>query len=238
MVNAKVRLTTLLVLLGTCSVISSCDSKGNKDKKAFDNFHSALKNTYSYSGDYYAEYVRISDEYKEETIETFGNGNKLYCKSSSYKDTESGYVLDYESIEAVVSKDNRYVYYEERGSGNNYKHAQFINEKDIKGYTNYGPASLYEDTILVNLMETSTIDKIEAAIKEYASGEHLVYEKHSITFNKSVVTLAIDYNMDLTDEEESESIEYAKAKDIMSFTINEDKVAHLKQELKLNIRQK
>ena len=228
MANAKVGLAALLVLLGTCSVISSCDSKGSKDKKAYDNFHSALNNTYSYSGDYYTEFVRINDEYKEETIETYSDSNKFYCESTSYKDAESGYVLDYKSIEAVVSKDNRYVYYEEQGTGNNYKHAQYINEKDIKGYINYNPSPLYEDTILVNLMETSTMDKIEDAIKEYASGEHLVYEKHSITFNKSIVTLAIDFNVDLKGEEEEASIEYAKEKDIMSFTINDNKISSFK----------
>lgn len=97
MLNAKVRLTTLLVLLGTCSVISSCNSKktsnsgsantsqsvsssistGNNEKEVYAKFSVALKNTYEYDVDYYTEFVRTSDGYKEETIETIGDG-KLY----------------------------------------------------------------------------------------------------------------------------------------------------------------
>ena len=217
MLNAKVRLTTLLVLLGMSSIISSCDSKktsnsgstntsqsssssistGNNEKEVFAKFYAALKNTYEYEGDYYAEFVRTSDGYKEETIETIGDGNKFYYENSSYKDSESGYVLNYKTVEAVVSKDNRYVYYEERGIEEKNKEAKYISEKSITKYTNYSPSSFYEDTILMSLMETTAIDKIEDIIKEYGSGNHLVYDKHSIIFDQSVVTLTIDFNVDL-----------------------------------------
>lgn len=167
MLNAKVRLTTLLVLLGTCSVISSCNSKktsnsgsantsqsvsssistGNNEKEVYAKFYVALKNTYEYDGDYYTEFVRTSDGYKEETIETIGDGNKFYYENRSYKDSESGYVLTYKTIEAVVSKDNRYVSYEERGIEEINKSAKYISKNAIKKYTNYSQSSLYEDTI-------------------------------------------------------------------------------------------
>ena len=61
----------------------------------------------------------------------------------------------------------------------------------------------------MGLMETSDIDKIGDIIKKYGSGNHLVYDKHSIIFDQSVVTLTIDFNVDLKGEEEAESIEYA-----------------------------
>ena len=252
MANAKVGLAALLVLLGTCSVISSCDSKGtsnsggnssststgNNEKEAYTKFYVALKNTYEYDGDYYAEFVRKSDGYKEETIETIGDGNKFYCENRSYKDSESGYVLNNKTIEAVVSKDNHYVYYEERGIEEKNKEAKYISEKSIKKYTNYSPSSLYEDTILMSLMETTAIDKIEDIIKEYGSGNHLVYDKHSIIFDQSVVTLTIDFNVDLKGEEEAESIEYAKQKDTMSFTINDDKVSSFKTKTEIEYKTK
>ena len=59
----------------------------------------------------------------------------------------------------------------------------------------------------MSLIETTAIDKIEDIIKGYASGNHLVYDKHSIIFDQSVVTLTIDFNVDLEGEEEAESIE-------------------------------
>ena len=258
MLNAKVRLKMLLVLLGMSSIISSCDSKktsnsgstntsqsssssistGNNEKEVYAKFYVALKNTYEYEGDYYAEFVRKSDGYKEETIETIGDGNKFYCENRSYKDSESGYVLNNKTIEAVVSKDNRYVYYEERGIEEKNKEAKYISEKSIKKYTNYSPSSLYEDTILMSLMETTAIDKIEDIIKEYGSGNHLVYDKHSIIFDQSVVTLTIDFNVDLKGEEEAESIEYAKQKDTMSFTINDDKVSSFKTKTEIEYKTK
>lgn len=242
MANAKVGLAALLVLLGTCSVISSCDSKGtsnsggnsssistgNNEKEAYTKFYAALKNTYEYDGDYYAHFVRTSDEYKEEIIETFGDGNKLYYESTSLKKSGSDYVLDYKTIEGVVAKDNRYVRYEERGTGENNKYAKYISEKSIKTYANYGPYSLYGNTILEGLTEASTTDKIENIIKEYGSEAHLIYQSHKIDFNDSTVTLAIDYNIDLTGKDDDVEIEYAKAKDTLSFTVDKDKLSSFK----------
>jgi len=245
MANAKVGLAALLVLLGTCSVISSCDSKGtsnsggnstststgNNEKEAYTKFYAALKNTYEYDGDYYAHFVRTSDEYKEEIIETFGDGNKLYYESTSLKKSGNNYVLDSKYVEGIVTKDNRYIHYEERKyeeENNNYKNAKYISEKSIKTYANYGPYSLYGNTILEGLTEASTTDKIENIIKEYGSEEHLIYQSYKFDFNDSTVTLTIDYNIDLTGKDDDVGIEYAKAKDTLSFTIDKDKLSSFK----------